>query len=109
MGRDGGHNVKTYRLTEQALIDIEEIQEYYLDCRPEFIAVLHSEFKAKFQKVARFPKLGIDSSHLRPGMRRVFVHDYVVYYRHERGLAEIVRVLHGARDIDSDFFDDTTP
>ena len=97
--------MKTYTLTDQALDDIEVIQDYFLDRRPEFIGVLHSEFLRKFKQVGRFPNSGVDSAHLLRGMRRVFVRDYVVFYRHESGKALIIRVLHGARDIDASLFD----
>lgn len=97
--------MKKYRITEQALVDIELIQDYFLERRPEHIAVLQREFVAKFLRVARFPMLGIDSSHLSPGLRRVFVRDYVIYYRRDNSMALIIRVLHGARDIDASFFE----
>ena len=97
--------MKAYTLTEQALDDIEVIQDYFLDRCPEFIGVLHDEFERKFQQVGRLSKLGVDSGELLQGLSRVFVRDYVVFYRHEGGKALIVRVLHGSRDIDASLFD----
>jgi plasmid stabilization system protein ParE len=36
---------------------------------------------------------------LKPGLRAVFVHPYIVFYRLKEGGVEIVRVLHERRDL----------
>jgi len=40
---------------------------------------------------------------LAPGLRSLPVGNYVVFYRGREGGIEVIRVLHGARDIDALF------
>ncbi len=51
--------------------------------------------------LARLPKLGRKREELAPGLRSYAVDSYVIFYRALRGGIEIIRVLHGARDIAS--------
>lgn len=42
---------------------------------------------------------------IRPGLRSALVHPYVVFYRAENGIVQIVRVLHGRRNFAAIFPD----
>jgi len=50
--------------------------------------------------IARYPILGESVEHLGPGMRRHTLGNYLLFYRLVGDQIELVRVLHGARDID---------
>ena len=47
--------------------------------------------------------MGQSRDELRPGLRCFVVSPYVVFYRPEQDTIEVLRVLHGARDIVSIF------
>lgn len=50
---------------------------------------------------ARFPDAGRNRDDIRPGLHSFVVGRYVVFYTRGDAVIDIVRVLHGARDIDS--------
>ena len=49
----------------------------------------------------RFPGMGPSRDELRPGLRCFVVSPYVVFYRPVEDTIEVLRILHGARDIGS--------
>lgn len=53
----------------------------------------------KFVLLARNPKLGRALPELREGMRRWPIGQYLILYREISGGVEIVRVIHGKRDL----------
>lgn len=57
----------------------------------------HLEDKA--HKLAEFKDLGADRRELAPGIRSFPVDRYVLYYRVNEYGIELVRVLHGSRDV----------
>lgn len=54
---------------------------------------------SEFQRLARNPLGGEARDDLRPGLRSVSHGSCVIYFRARPDCLEIVRVLHGARDI----------
>jgi toxin ParE1/3/4 len=50
-------------------------------------------------RLARFPRLGRARDELAPGVRSWVVGDYLIYYRIEADVVIVLRILHGARDI----------
>jgi len=52
----------------------------------------------RFAMLATHPKAGRLRPDLAPALRCFPVGRYVVYYREERGMVQIARVLHGSRD-----------
>jgi toxin ParE1/3/4 len=53
----------------------------------------------KCGRLAQFPELGAACEELAPGLRQVSVGKYVLFYRPTDDGIELIRVLHGARDI----------
>lgn len=96
-------------LSERAVEDLEGISELHLPRRLRTWNKLQVEFYKKFKLIGQHPRIGADSGRFLSGMRRVIVRDYIVYYRHVRGVTTVMRVLHGARDIDATFFDEPNP
>jgi toxin ParE1/3/4 len=54
-------------------------------------------------KLKVWPHSGRPRENLFPGLRSVLAHPYVIFYRVRSGLVEVVRVIHGRRDIDAIF------
>ena len=49
--------------------------------------------------LAEFPRIGTPCPHLAPGLRRTQWREYRVSYRERESVIEIVRALHGRRNI----------
>ena len=49
--------------------------------------------------VAEFPGIGSPCPHLADGLRRTMWREYLIYYRAREDVIEIVRALHGRRNI----------
>jgi toxin ParE1/3/4 len=60
---------------------------------------------AKFQNLSRQPGLGRRREELAAGLRSFPVGRYVIFYHQVQDCLQIVRVLHGARDVDAVFAD----
>lgn len=53
--------------------------------------------------MAAQPNMGRGRDELTEGLRSLPVGRYVIFYRHIPGGVEIIRVLHGSRDLDAIF------
>ena len=87
----------SYRLTKQALADIDHIAVYTQEQHPEHGERIGRAFEDCFELLAHFPKLG--RSGPRPGTREFPMRQYpfVVIFRVGSGVTEILRVYHMAR------------
>jgi plasmid stabilization system protein ParE len=89
-----------FRLSPQAFRDIDEIWEFIADDNLDAADRVRDEIFAACGKLAETPGMG----HLREDLadeplRFWRVHSYLIIYRPASRPLEIVRVLHGARDI----------
>jgi toxin ParE1/3/4 len=88
-----------YRVSDTARSDLEEIWAYIAEDNVEaadrFIGVIIS----RFPKLAAMPEMGRLRRELRPHLRSFPVGRYLIFYRPMVNCVEIVRVLHGARDL----------
>jgi len=57
-----------------------------------------------FRVLALQPFLGKSIEELATNVRFVPLGSYLIFYRPTKDVIEIVRILHGARDITADFF-----
>jgi len=55
------------------------------------------------QKLCSHPNMGRQREELAPRIRSLPYHRYVIFYRVDAKILEIVRVLHGARDVEGSF------
>ncbi len=55
--------------------------------------------------LGEFPGIGAPCPHLAPDLRRTLWRDYLIYYRVEADKVEIVRALHGRRNITPKVFE----
>jgi antitoxin ParD1/3/4/toxin ParE1/3/4 len=89
-----------FRLSPQAFRDIDEIWEFTAEDNLDAADRIREEIFAACEKLAEMPGMG----HLREDLadeplRFWHVYSYLIIYRPDSGPLEIVRVLHGARDI----------
>ena len=59
-----------------------------------------ARINACFEGLAAFPLSGRERGELAEGLRSIPVHPHIVFYRVKPGIVEIMRVIHGARDLD---------
>jgi toxin ParE1/3/4 len=87
----------------KASADLIEIWEFIAadnrDRADEFI----DRIDARFRVIAAQPSMGRERSELAPGLRSLPLPPYVIFYQPLEDGVAIVRVLHGARDIEAQF------
>ena len=87
------------RRTPSSRQDYSEIWDYVAQDNPDAADALLRTLDSKPQLLSDFPHAGRDRSEVRPRLRSFPVGNYVIYYRPMRGGIEVVRVVHGARDL----------
>ena len=90
-------------LQPRATADLTEIWEFIADDSDEKADAFIDLIDQKFQLLARHSGLGRLREELAEGLRSVPVGRYVIFYLAIPGGVQIVRVLHGARDIEGFF------
>jgi toxin ParE1/3/4 len=88
-----------YRVSDAAVADLEEIWLFIAQDNPEVADRFVRTIVARFAKLAAMPYLGRQRAELSTGLRSFPVGSYVVFYRPMDNGVEVVRVLHGARDL----------
>jgi plasmid stabilization system protein ParE len=93
-----------YVLTDLAKDDIREIIAYIRQRSPQSAKKVRAELRSAMRNLADFPHIG----HLRPDLadeplRFWSVYSYLIAYLPDTKPLQIIRVLHGARNLE-DFF-----
>ena len=84
--------------------DLIEIWGYLADrASPQIADTQLTAIEAACAKLEHWPYSGRQRDALLPGLRSVLASPYVIFYRVRDGAVEIVRVLHGRRDLDAIF------
>jgi len=91
--------VARLRFTESAERDLADIGNFIARDNPISAARFVSRVEEQCQLLAAHPLLGRPRDELVPGLRSLPLGRYVIFYRALDDGAEIVRVLHGARDL----------
>lgn len=86
--------------TPRARRDLAEIWEFTAPRNPWAADELLRTIQVKAELLARSPHLGRHRDELAPGLRSFPVGRYILFYRQTEGGIEVIRVLHGARDLD---------
>jgi len=90
----------TYRLTRLAKEDLQAIRDHIaqdsLTNAQRYLGIL----KEKCQTLAEYPGLGVQREEYL-GLHKLPVGDYLIFYRPTNNGIDIIRVLHGARDVES--------
>jgi toxin ParE1/3/4 len=83
--------------------DIHEIWCYTANDSEKRADAVYDGFEQKLQTLAEYPKMGRARQELGDNLRSVTFGKYVIFYRIKRNVVEIIRVLHGSRDLDGLF------
>jgi toxin ParE1/3/4 len=87
--------VPAFRLTKAAKRDLVQIarftqQRWGDEQRVRYLTLLD----ARFRWIAKHPRLGLASDHIRPGYWRCIEGRHVILYRIAQGGVDIIRVVH---------------
>jgi toxin ParE1/3/4 len=94
--------VSDFLVAPAARADLHEIWSYYANSIQNLAAAdrIRDELFAAFDALARMPGMGHYRTDLVAEPLRFWrVRDYLIIYRSEKAPIEIVRVLHGKRDV----------
>ena len=80
--------------------DIEEIWLYIAQDNPDNADRLLDEIEETSRKLVQFTSMGRNRYELYPGLKSFPVGKFIIFYLPISGGLEIVRILHGMRDID---------
>ncbi len=90
--------MKPCKFSHRASLDLEEIVDYLGWDRPEAVEVVDA-IESRCRSLASFPDTGRSREDLAPGLRSAVVAPYLIFYRGAIDHIEIIRILHGRRDI----------
>lgn len=88
----------TYRLLPQAISDIESIVLTIAADNPVAAQHWFDRLLKTFTTLGTMPEMGSPRFDVRPDMRLLPIGSYLILYRATDAVAEIVRVIHGARE-----------
>jgi toxin ParE1/3/4 len=86
--------------TEQAEADLVEILDYLDQRSPAAAERLAAAIDERCGRLGGLPELGRVRDELAPGLRSIVVEKYVIFYRVTPAAVEVLRILHGARDVE---------
>jgi toxin ParE1/3/4 len=95
-----------FRISPCARDDLDQAWDYIAVDNPMAATKWLAELSKKFALLSRNPLLCEECRQLGGDLRRLSAGSYVVFYRVQSSGIEIVRVIHGARDIDFLFRDE---
>lgn len=94
------------RKRPRALFDLAEIWSYIAEDSVINADRLATRIDKAFTLLARRPGLGRPRPEIYPNLRSFVIHKYVVFYLPLTNGIDVIRVLHGARDIETVFEDE---
>jgi toxin ParE1/3/4 len=87
----------------EAAVDLEDIWWFIAqDSLPDADEFL-DRIQAKLLKLAEFPQMGMSQNELKPNLRSFAIGNYLVFYFPLMDGIDVVRILHGARDVEAIF------
>ncbi len=95
-----------YRLTRRARTDLLQIWNYIAEHNIDAADRLREEFRSAFNRVADMPNLGHTREEILDATYRFWrVRSYLIVYRPDAKPLQVIRIIHGARDLKSLFGD----
>ena len=91
-----------YRLLPQAMSDVEGIGDYIAEHSPKAAKRLVDALERRLTLLTLHPFSGGPRDDIAPGIRHLIVGEYLTLYRVDDDAIEIVRVLHGRRNVGAD-------
>ncbi|QIR41902.1 type II toxin-antitoxin system RelE/ParE family toxin (plasmid) [Tolypothrix sp. PCC 7910] len=95
--------MKELRVTKEAKGDLADIWWYVAQNNEPAADAIIDKLMQKFDELLVTPEIGRARTELAPKLRSIPVGKYLIFYRPIAEGIEIVRVIHGARDIESLF------
>jgi len=95
--------MSNYRITRLAESDIEKVWLHIAGDRPSAADRMMDRFHQRFELLGSNPEIGELRPDLADNLRQSIVGKYVLFYRPLEHHVEIVRVIHGARDVSTEF------
>lgn len=87
--------------TERAEADLAVILKYLDERNSAAAERLAAEIDERCTLLGEFPESGRTREEIGPGVRSSLVQKYVLFYRIKATGVEVLRILHGARDLES--------
>jgi toxin ParE1/3/4 len=87
-------------ITDAAQADLDEAWDFLAKSNPKAADRLIDRFVKAARVHAEFPESGRSREDLAPGLWSFVVAPYVVFFRPTAGTIEVLRFLHGRRDIE---------
>ncbi len=91
------------KFTPEAIDDLRAILEHIARDSPQAAVRVVDSLEEHCKELVRFPEMGRCRKELADGLRSLPSGSYMIFYRVAQGRVEVIRVLHGARDIPSVF------
>jgi len=95
--------MRRLRISDESRADLDEIWWYIAGDNLRSADAVVADIVADFQTLLQFPGLGRGRDELRAGLRSFPAGSYLIFYRVLNDELEIVRVVHGARNVESIF------
>ena len=92
-------------LTPQAVQDLDDIWDYIAEDSPDRATAFLQSIEEKILNLAETPHIGRARPELLSLLRSFPIGKYVIFYQPIDNGIEVVRVLHGSRDINDILFD----
>jgi len=83
--------------------DLKEVYRYIAEFNPRAAAATLRNINAKAELLAASPQMGQAAHELAANLRRFPVGNFLIFYAPTDHGIDVIRVLHGARDIDALF------
>jgi toxin ParE1/3/4 len=83
----------------RAEADLDAILVYPQRTNPAAAERYATDFYDKGQALARFPEMGRLRPEIATNLRSTLVWPYIIFYRVEGDVVQIIRILHGRRDL----------
>ena len=101
--------MRTLSRTPLAAQDVREIVDYLLEHSEPAAERFTAEIETACRLLTSQPRMGRDREDLALGVRSVVVGNYLVFFRPSDAAIEVLRVIHGARDITPEMFEGLQP
>lgn len=93
--------MKRFEFTRGARDDLQEIADYIAADSPEAARRVVAQIRKAVERLADVPELGHVREDLGPVLLRFWpVYSYLVIYRGDIQPLQVIRILHGARDVE---------
>jgi toxin ParE1/3/4 len=87
------------RLADSAKLDLLDIWLFLSSSNMELADRVIDQITVTYERLADFPEMGRSRDELFPGYRSFPIDGYLIFYRPIQNGVEIIRVVHGSRNL----------